>query len=86
MLRPSSVQSKTEPTVFVCQSFLRDVATRSFPFTVGSLPAQHTCTIAQLHLFCFYLFKEHISYLAYSHNLAHYKLSVNANFEQTQNF
>ena len=43
-------------------------------------------THAQLHLFCFYLFKEHISYLAYSHNLAHYKLSVNANFEQTQNF
>ena len=48
MLRPSSVQSKTEPTVFVCQSFLRDVATRSFPFTVGSLPARHTCTIASV--------------------------------------
>ncbi len=43
-------------------------------------------TQTQLHLFCFYLFKEHVSYLAYSHNLAHCKLSVNTNFEQTQNF
>lgn len=83
MLRPSSVQSKTEPTVFVCQSFLRKLLLGVSLLQLAHYPLG---TQTQLHLFCFYLFKEHVSYLAYSHNLAHCKLSVNTNFEQTQNF
>jgi hypothetical protein len=76
MLRPFSVQSKTESTVFVCQSFLRKLLLGVALLQLALPPAQHTNTVVSV----FYLVKERVCIAAYSYNLAHHKLSVNTIF------
>ncbi len=76
MLRPFLVQLKTESTVFVCQSFLRKLLLGVSLLQLAHYPPG---TQTQLYLF-FYLVKERVCIAAYSHNLAHYKLSVNTIF------